>query len=120
MIDPAVAENIIQLAALASVVDGQASDQEKNLIVEMASYELRISPDQAREMLDRSIEQLQGIASFPGAILGFARMALQPLRYHDKHLAFYICLDVMYRDGQIALGEDSLIGELEKLAFGGW
>ncbi len=121
MINPAVVENIVLLAALVAVVDGHVSDQEKNLIFEVGSYELRIPPEEVKKHLDNwiGILQNQGFANNREAAISLARIAFQPLGDNEKHLAFYICQDVMYRDGQITPGEDSLIRELERLIFGG-
>lgn len=49
------AENILKLAVLAAVVDGQASDQEKNFIVDDGSHLLRTSPDKVRPFIDLHI-----------------------------------------------------------------
>ena len=119
MVNPAVVENIVLLAALTSVVDGKASDEEKNSIIDEGSYQLRISPEEVRKYLDNwmGIFQVEGFLNNHGAAISLARIALQPLADYEKHLAFGICLEVMFQDGQITPEEDSLIRELQKLAF---
>ncbi|MGD1807225.1 TerB family tellurite resistance protein [Dapis sp. BLCC M126] len=121
MVNPAFVENIVLLAALVAVVDGHVSDQEKNLIFEVGSYELRIPPEEVKKHLDNwmGIFQVEGFVKNRAAAISLARIALQPLADHEKHLAFSICLDVMFQDGQKAPEEDSLIRELQKLVFGG-
>ncbi|MGB3512719.1 MAG: hypothetical protein WBA93_26575 [Microcoleaceae cyanobacterium] len=116
--NPASVNNIIQLAALASVVDGHASDQEKNLIIEMGSHLLKTPQDQVRQILDDSIETFQdrGFAKNPEAALHSGLDALRSLDPSQKHLAFYICEKVIYQDG-IQSGEIEFIRQLDKIAF---
>lgn len=95
-----VADNIVKLASLASVVDGQATDKEKNFIVDEASHLLRTSHDEVRFVLDLWIEiyQGKGAANNPGIALNFAKDALQPLSSSEKHLAFHLCEGVINID----------------------
>ncbi|NET42956.1 hypothetical protein [Okeania sp. SIO2B3] len=108
--------NIIQLAALASVVDGHASDQEKNLIVEMGSDLLNTPQEQIREILDRCIETFknQELANNSEVALHSGLDALRSLDPSQKHLAFYICEKVIYQDG-IHSGEIEFIHQLDEL-----
>ena len=110
--------NIIQLAALASVVDGHASDQEKNLIIEMGSDLLKTPQDQIRQILNDWIEtfQEQGFAKNPELAFNSGLNALQSLNPSEKHLAFYICEKVIDRDG-IQSDEIKFIRQLDKTAF---
>ncbi|NEP83061.1 MAG: hypothetical protein F6K39_35925 [Okeania sp. SIO3B3] len=108
--------NIIKLAALASVVDGHASDEEKNLIVEMGSNLLNTPQEEIREILDRCINtfQNQEFAKNSEAVLNSGLDALRSLDPSQKHLAFYICEKVIYQDG-IQSGEIEFIHQLDQL-----
>ncbi len=121
MVNSAFADNIIQLAALASIIDGQASEQEQNLIVDICSHELRISPEEVRSKLDNflGVYQIKKVANTipAGEALYSAKQALNSLPRHDKFLAFYICEVVIYQD-EIQAGESDFIRELESTLYG--
>jgi hypothetical protein len=112
-------DNIVKLAALASVVDGEASDQEKNFIIEEVSHLLRISQDDLRFFLDLWIGkyQEQGVANNPGRALNFAFTALQPLSFSEKHLAFHICQGVIDIEKTVIKSELPFMLQLHKLVF---
>ncbi len=117
--NPNVVEYTVQLAALASLVDGQASDQEKGLILELVSHHLYSSPEQVGPMLDRWLNMYkeQGVGTNPGVALHFAVQALQPLQFRDKHIAFYICDCVVRSDSRITPEEIYFIEDLSRLVF---
>ena len=112
-------EYILRLVALAAVVDGEASDQEKNFIIEEASYHLKTSKDEIKAMLDQWIHiyQQADVANNPGPALHFALDPISYLTGSDKHLAFYLCHQVIFMDGQMKESEDKLFFELEKIVF---
>ena len=113
-------DNIIQLAALASIIDGQASEQEQNVIVDICSHELRISPDEVRSKLDNflGVYQIKKVANTipAGEALHSAKQALNNIPHYDRLLAFYICEAVIYQDG-IQAGERDFIRQLESIAL---
>ncbi|NES75249.1 MULTISPECIES: hypothetical protein [Okeania] len=113
------AENILKLAALATVVDGQASEQEKNFIVDDGSYLLRTSPDEVRPFIDLCIRiyQSKGAANNPGTALNFALEALKPLTDSEKHLAFHICYKVIHIDKEVKESEMRFFFQLHRLVF---
>ncbi len=119
MINPESAKNIVKLAALAAVVDGQASDKEKDFIVNEASHMLRISPDEVRLPLDIWIGkyQAQGAANNPGIAIDFALEPLKSLTLSEKHLAFYICQYLVNIDKEAKDDEISFILKLNKLTL---
>lgn len=113
------AENIVKLVALAAVVDGHASDKEKNFIVDEGSYLLRTSQDEIRYFSDLwiGIYQSKGAANNPGIALNYALAALQPLTPSEKHLAFHICEQVIHIDRAVEDSELSFFIELHRLVF---
>ncbi|MGD1704501.1 hypothetical protein [Dapis sp. BLCC M229] len=117
MINPESAQNIVKLAALAAVVDGQASDEEKNFIVDLGSYLLRISQEDLRFKLELWIRNYQekGAANNPGVALDCAVDALKPLKLSEKHLAFHICQELVNIDKEAKDDEISFILKLAKL-----
>ena len=119
MIKPESAQNIIKLAALAAIVDGQASDQEKNFIVDEGSYLLRISQDELRFKLELWIRNYQekDAANNPGVALNLALDALNPLTGPEKHLAFHICEQVIHIDREVKDSELPFFLQLNRLVF---
>ncbi|MDY7008757.1 MAG: tellurite resistance TerB family protein [Cyanobacteriota bacterium] len=117
--NPNTVEYTVQLAVLASLIDGQASDQEKGIIVELVSHHLRCSQEEVGQMLERwlNIYQQQGVGNNPGAALHFACQALQPLQFRDKHIAFFICDCVVRSDRGISPEENYFIQDLSRLVF---
>lgn len=117
--NPNIVEYTVQLAILASLVDGQASDQEKGLIVELVSHHLKFPQEQVGQMLDRWLNMYkeQGVGTNPGAALHFAYEALRPLQFNERHLAFYICDRVVRHDNGINTVENSFIQDLSRLVF---
>ncbi|MGD1704502.1 hypothetical protein [Dapis sp. BLCC M229] len=119
--NPNVVEYTVQLAALASLVDGQASDQEKDEIVKSVSHHLYCSPEQVAPMLDRWLYEYKErgkVGSNPRNAVHFAIQALQGLQeFRDKHIAFYICDRVVRSDSRIAPEENYFIRDLSRLVF---
>ena len=113
------ADNIVKLAALAAVVDGEANDTEKNLIVEEGSHLLKISQDDLRFFLELWIGKYQerGAGNNPGIALDFAVTALQPLSHSEKHLAFHICQEVIDVEKTVIKSEFPFMLRLHKLVF---
>ncbi|NEQ77079.1 MAG: hypothetical protein F6K23_31160 [Okeania sp. SIO2C9] len=114
-----IAENIVKLAALAAVVDGQASDEEKKFIVDEGSYFLRTSQDEIRNLSDLwiGIYQSKGAANNPGTALNYALEALKPLSDSNKHLAFHICEQVIHIDRTVEESEMRFFFELRRFVF---
>ena len=117
MINPASVQNIVKLAALTAVVDGQASDKEKNFIIDEASYMLRSSQDEIRFQIELLIGKYQakGAANNPAIALDFAVEALKPLTSSEKHLAFHICQEVANIDREAKESEIIFILKLAEL-----
>ncbi|MGD1711966.1 hypothetical protein [Dapis sp. BLCC M172] len=115
----AATDSIIRLAALAAVVDGEASDKEKNLIVEEASHLLRTSHDNVRLVLDIWLNKYQndGAGNSPAIALNFAMTELQALNPSEKHLAFHICQEVINIEKTVIKSELPFMLQLHKLIY---
>ncbi|NEN89595.1 MAG: hypothetical protein F6K48_12065 [Okeania sp. SIO3H1] len=113
------AENIVKLAALASVIDGKATDEEKNFIVIEGSHLLKTSEDEIRNFMDLwiGIYQSKGAANNPGIALNLALEVLKPLKSSQKHLAFHICEEVIHIDKKVTESELPFIMALQRLVF---
>ncbi|MEM1169760.1 MAG: hypothetical protein AAGJ08_11945 [Cyanobacteria bacterium P01_H01_bin.35] len=115
----AATDSIIRLATLAAVVDGEASDKEKDLIVEEASHLLRTSHDNVRLVLDIWLNKYQheGAGNNPAIALKFATTELKALNSSEKDLAFHLCQEVINIEKTVINSELPFMLQLRQLIY---
>lgn len=106
----------IQLATVAALVDGQASEDEINTIVSEVSKKFKENAEEVRELTQRlvNVYQAKEVGSNPLAALKFAVKALQGLSKRDSLAALAIAQSVLASGGRTA-EEDSFIYRLSQL-----
>ena len=109
-------DNILVLAALAAVVDGEANEEEKQLIVARLSSQLEVSQDDVRERLERTVAQVAELARDPASAIGLARQALHSLPFNQQVLAYDIAKEAIDIDG-IESDENTFIWDLFRAVF---
>lgn len=106
----------IQLAVVAALVDGQASEEEINTIVTEVCNRSRENTDEVRKLTESLVKTYQAkeVGSSPLAALKFAVKALQGLAKRDALAALAIAQSVLECGGRTA-EEDSFIYRLSQL-----
>lgn len=106
----------IQLATVAALVDGQASEDEINTIVGEVSQKCKENEDEVRELTQKlvNVYQAKEVGSSPFTALKFAVKALQGLSKRDSLAALGIAQAVLACGGRTA-EEDSFIYRLSQM-----
>ncbi|MDJ1183926.1 hypothetical protein [Roseofilum casamattae] len=109
-------DNILVLAALAAVVDGEANEEEKRLIVDRLSSQLEVSRDDVRERLEQTVARVSDLARDPASAIDLARQALHSLPFNQQVLAYDIAKEAIDIDG-IESDENTFIWDLFRAVF---
>ncbi|MBU7582265.1 MAG: TerB family tellurite resistance protein [Nostoc sp. TH1S01] len=105
-----------QLAVVAAVVDGQASEEEINIIVTQVSKKSKDNPEEIRRLTENLVKvyQAKQAGTNPLVALKFAVKALQGLAKRDALAALAIAQSVL-ESGGVTAEEDSFIYRLSQM-----
>lgn len=105
--------NTTQLAALASIVDGEATPNEIDVIVSEVSQAFNVPDEEVRGLTERLVasHQRNNVAGRPIKAVRFGQRALRGLTGREKHQAMEIANKVLAQDG-LEASESSFINEL--------
>ena len=103
----------VQLAVIAALVDGEASQPERDAITQKVSEHFRVDADEVSRVATLLIEQYQerNINSSPSVALHFALKSLSNLPLFDRPTAFRIAEEVIESGGK----DQTEIGFLARL-----